>query len=203
MTLAQLARLVTDAETWRDPLAAAMMAHWINTQQREAFFVATCLHESDGFRALSENMNYTARGILRMWGSRFSTEQAREYAAQPERIANRAYANRNGNGDEDSGDGWLYRARGLIGITGKRNYMRAEAATGIELVGSPELLEDPLVATEVSAWFWSDAGCNEVADQDDFDGTQGIINRGSRAKTADNLKARNAWLTKVIAALSS
>lgn len=202
MTLAQLARLCAKPGLWFDPLTTAMAAHWINTPARETMFLATALYESNGFLSLVENLNYSARGLVRVWPNRFTPQEAADYAAQPERIASRAYANRNGNGDEASGDGWRYRGRGLIQLTFASNYARAEAATGYPLLAQPELLEQAEASSEVAAWFWSDAGANEVADADDFAGTQGIVNRGSRTKVADNMLARNEWLGKVQAALT-
>lgn len=202
MTLSQLSRLCSKPGLWHAPLTAAMEAHWITLPPRDAMFMATILYESNGFLSLVENLNYSARGLLRVWENRFTPQQAADYAGQPERIANRAYANRGGNGDEASGDGWRYRGRGLIQLTSKRNYMRAEAATGLELVASPELLEEPQASSEVAAWFWSDAGCNDVADAGDFPGTQGLVNRGSPNKVADNMSARTQWLDKVTAALT-
>jgi len=200
ITSQQLAHLCDQPDLWADPINAAMLAHWINTPARESMFLATCLHESDGFKRLTENLNYSASGLLRVWPDRFTHNERQLYAGKPQEIANRAYAHRNGNGSEDSGDGWRYRGRGLIQLTGKNNYVRAQAATGFELVANPELLEEPLASSEVAAWFWADAGCNAVADEGDFPGTQGIINRGSRAKLADRMDLRLDWLRKVQAA---
>lgn len=192
----QLARLTQDA-TWFTPLSSAMQAHWIDTRNREQFFLATCLYESDGFLILVENLNYSADGLLRVFRDRFSHNERQIYASHPEHIANHAYANRLGNRDEASGDGWRYRGRGLIQITGRHNYLRAAAATGLPLAEQPELLEEPLEAAEVSAWWWTDAGCNKVSDDGDFAGVQGLVNRGSRMKVANNMDERIAWLRKV------
>lgn len=202
ITREQLAALCSQSDRWLAPLNTAMGAHWINTPSRVAMFLATCLYESGGFMRLAENLNYSADGLLRMWPALFDADAAAAYAHQPELIANRAYANRNGNGDEASGDGWRYRGRGLIQLTGKRNFMRAEAASGLDLLDRPELLEQPMPAADTAAWFWADAGLNALADAGDFDGTQGAINRGNRSKVADNLDARRAWLRKVQSALA-
>ncbi len=187
---------------WLDPLAAAMVAHEITPGNRETMFLATVLFESNGFLSLIENLNYSERGLLRVWPNRFTLEQAQFYAARPEAIANRVYANRNGNGDEASGDGWRYRGRGLIQLTFASNYERAAAATGYGLLSAPELLEQPAPSATVAAWFWQDADCNEAADDGDFEGTQGIINRGSRNKVAEGMPGRNEWLDKVRSALT-
>ncbi len=202
ITLLQLSSLCAKPVLWIDPLNAAMNIHAITPGSRETMFLATCLYESNGFLQLVENLNYSARGLLRVWPNRFTPQQAADYAGQPERIANRVYASRNGNGDEASGDGWLYRGRCLIQLTFRGNYWAAETATGLLLLDQPELLEQPgEAAAEVSAWKWADSGCNEVADEGDFAGTQGIINRGSRNKAADNLTGREQWLSKVQNAL--
>lgn len=202
MTIDQLSRLCSKPSLWFDPLTAAMASHYITPGQRETMFLATCLYESGGFLTLVENLNYSSRGLLRVWPNRFTIATANDYAAQPERIANRVYANRNGNSDEASGDGWRYRGRGLIQLTFASNYARAEAATGYPLLAQPELLEQPQASSEAAAWFWADCGANEVADEGDFAGTQGLINRGSRNKAADNLNGREQWLQKVQSALA-
>jgi putative chitinase len=140
---------------------------------RAAHFFAQTAHESGGFKRFSENLNYSAKGLRGTFGKYFKTDmQAQMYARQPQRIANRVYANRMGNGDEASGEGWLYRGRGALQLTGKDNYEEFG-----EYIGRvEEILENPdLVATELcfesALWFfdknklWSicDRGINERA----------------------------------------
>ena len=139
---------------------------------RAAHFFAQTAHESGGFKAFSENLNYGAKGLRGIFGKYFPTEaMARAYERKPQKIANRAYANRMGNGDEASGEGWLFRGRGALQLTGKFNY--SEFA---KYVNRPEVMDNPdLVATELAfesaLWFfdknklWSicDKGINEAA----------------------------------------
>lgn len=197
-----LAILTPKANDWLDPLNAAMLARDITSPARMAPFLATLLYESNGFVHLVEDLRYSAKGLIRVWGTRFTPQEAADYAMQPERIANRAYANRNGNGDEASGDGWRFRGRGPPQLTGRANYAAAERACGLPLVAQPELLEEPDAGAAVSAWFWATNGCNGYADDGDFESTQGIVNRGDPDKVADNMPARLEWLRKVQAAIA-
>lgn len=198
-----LALLTPKADEWADPLNLAMTSRAITTPARVAMFLATILYESNGLLHLVENLNYSAKAILRVWGSRFTPQEAADFAMRPERIANRAYSNRNGNGDEDSGDGWRYIGRGPPQLTGRANYAAAERACGFPLLAQPELLEGPPAGACVSAWFWAINGCNDYADDGDFDSTQGIVNRGDADKLADNMTGRRDWLRKVQAAIAS
>jgi putative chitinase len=140
---------------------------------RAAHFFAQTAHESGGFKAFSENLNYSAKGLRSIFGKYFPTDAlARAYERKPEKIANRVYANRMGNGDEASGDGWKYRGRGPLQLTGKNNYR----AFGKYIGREQEILDNPdLVATELgfesALWFfdanklWSicDQGINDAA----------------------------------------
>ena len=110
------------AEALIDPLNNVFAQYDISTPQRQAMFLAQCGHESDGFKFMEENLNYRAESLMRTWPSHFNASNAQEYAHNPEKIASRAYANRMGNGDEESQDGWLYRGRGYLQLTGKKNY---------------------------------------------------------------------------------
>ena len=140
----------------------------VNTPQREAAFIAQWAHETQGFSRLVENLNYSAQGLLQNFSTHFTPEEAQDYARQPERIANRAYADRMGNGDEDSGDGWRYRGRGYPQLTGKDNYTQASADTGYDFVNQPELVEQPGYAAYAGAWFWAKHGLNRLADIGDM-----------------------------------
>lgn len=195
ITAAQLRPLCKQPEQWVQPLNEAMELYEINTPTRVAPFLAQCAHESGMFERLVENLNYSADGLLRTWPNRFlDRSEALAYARKPERIANHVYALRNGNGNETSGDGWRYRGRGLLQITFRNNYSACEKDTGLPLLDNPGLLEKPSGATQSAGWFWWDNGCNEVADEGDFDGVSGIINRGSRHKEALHLEKRREWL---------
>ena len=147
-------------------------AHFKLNKNRAAHFFAQTAHESGNFKAFSENLNYGAKGLRGIFGKYFQTDAiAKAYERQPQRIANRAYANRMGNGDEASGEGWLFRGRGALQLTGKFNY--SEFA---KYVNRPDVMTNPdLVAGELcfesALWFfdknklWSicDKGINEAA----------------------------------------
>ena len=127
----------------------------INTPIRLAHFLAQCGHESAGFKVAQENLNYSAKGLLGIFKKYFPTEDlAKQYERKPEKIANRVYANRMGNGDEASGDGFKYRGRGFIQLTGKDNYTAFGKSIGVDIASNPELVATkyPLLS---AAWFFS------------------------------------------------
>lgn len=125
-------------------------------------FLGQTAHESCGFTRLVENLNYSAEGLMGTWPSRFPSARAKAYARQPELIANFVYASRNGNGAPSSGDGWRFRGRGLIQITGRDNYEAAAAALHLPLAYLLDYAETPRGAVEVSAWWWQAHGCHEI-----------------------------------------
>ena len=150
---------------WTTALNAAMTRFEINSGARAAAFLAQVAHESLEFRRLSENLSYTAKRLMEVWPIRFPTlERAQPYERQPERLANFVYAKRLGNGDEGSADGWRFRGRGLLQITGRGNYRASGKALGLALEESPQLLETPEVAALAAAQFWQSRGLNELAD---------------------------------------
>jgi putative chitinase len=157
-----------------------MAKYEINTPQRIAHFIAQIAHESGSFRYSSENLNYSAGALRTVFGKYFkSDELANEYARKPEKIANRVYANRMGNGDEASGDGWKYRGRGLIQLTGKENYTRCGEGIGRDLVSNPDqLATDAHAAVAASGWYWNSRGLNAYADKDDVETITRKINGG-------------------------
>ncbi|CAM7521355.1 Glycoside hydrolase family 19 catalytic domain-containing protein [Citrobacter freundii] len=168
------------AQRWFDPVSKATAEFQINTPARLAAFIAQTGHESTGFSRLSENLYYSdAERVARIFRSGFDInkngviepveiEFARAYTRNPEKLANRAYAGRGGNGDEASGDGWRYRGRGLIQITLRNNYLQCGKALGLDLIASPDLLLEYLNAARSAAWYWKANGCNELADKGDF-----------------------------------
>ena len=168
----------TQARVFADPLKAAMALHDISTPQRRAAFLAHCILESANFTRLEENLFYTTPERIRaVWPSRFPTVQdAAPFARNPKALANRAYANRNGNGDEVSGDGWRYRGRGLFQLTGRTNYLRAAQATGRPYVTHPDLVAEPSDACLTAAWFWTSNGGNDRIDRGDFNSTTRMVN---------------------------
>jgi putative chitinase len=140
----------------------------ISSPVRMAAFLAQVAHESSELRTLAENLNYSAAGLRATWPKRFTSDaQAQFYARQPERIANFVYASRLGNGDEVSGDGWRFRGRGLIQLTGRSQYRSAGAALKLPLEAQPELLEQPEPAGRSAGLFWLSHGLNDLADLSD------------------------------------
>ena len=149
-------------------LNTAMARFGIDSPARAAAFLAQVAHESNELRHLVESLNYAAERLVQVWPRRFPTlDFARQYDRQPEKIANYVYANRLGNADEASGDGWRFRGRGLMQTTGRTNYRAAGAALGLPLEAQPEQLETPPVAALAAAQFWSSHGLNEIADTSD------------------------------------
>lgn len=155
-------------------LNAAMQAYDINTPARVAAFIAQVGFESARFGHLVEVLNHSAERLAALWPNRFSTSDGKPNAlalqlgGHPEAIANTVYANRLGNGAPESGDGWRYRGRGLIQLTGRSNYQQAGAALKVDLEAQPELLEQPHYACLTAAWYWSVHGLNALADEADF-----------------------------------
>lgn len=156
------ARLVVLTESLNDTLVKFN----INTKERVCHFMAQVLHESGNFVAVKENLNYSSAALLAVFKKYFNATTAKQYERQPERIANVVYANRMGNGDTASGDGWKYRGRSFIQITGKNNYKALSVALGVDFVNHPELLELPKYAMLAAGWFWSTCNLNKVADLD-------------------------------------
>ncbi len=166
------------AEKWFPHLISAMAKYNIGTPARKAAFIAQISHESGRFSDIEENFNYSADGLLKTFPTHFTPDVAAKYARNPQTIANRVYASRMGNGDEASGDGWKFRGRGLIQITGKDNYHTCGAALGLDLIGNPDLLFNVSNAAASAGWFWFTHGCNELADHDNFAGITRKINGG-------------------------
>ena len=167
----------------------------IDTPLRTVHFLSQVFHESGYLWSCEENMNYSAQGLMRTWPSRFNASKAAQYARKPEKIANYVYANRMGNGSEASGDGWRYRGRGYIGLTGKSNY-RAYTDSGFcvgDVVKNPDLVAKSPGNIKTAMWFWWKNGCNRFADSDDCTGLTRRINGGtigidSRRKLLESLK---------------
>lgn len=160
-----------DPTYWASILPAIGAAYGIDTPTRFGMWLAQCGHESNQFNAATgrENMSYSAAGLVKTFPHSFpSIERAAPYARMPQQIACVVYANRLGNGDVASNDGWNYRGGGMIQLTGKANYAAATAALGIDLVNWPRQIEKADVSAKVGAWFWASHGCNELADIGDF-----------------------------------
>ena len=152
------------AEQWVDAINTTFETFGIDTPEQQASFLGQCGHESNGFTALVENLNYKAESLCKVWPKRFpSLEAAQPYHRNPEAIANKVYADRMGNGDEDSGEGFAYRGRGLIQLTGKLNYQACGDALGVDLVSDPDLVSTPMYAALSAGWFWSTHHLNNIA----------------------------------------
>lgn len=150
----------------------------INTPIRKAHFFSQIEHESE-LKPISENLNYSSEGLTKTFKKYFPTiALCNFYARNPEKIANRVYANRMGNGNESSGDGWKYRGRGFIQITGKENYAKLSKDTGIDFVNNPDLLLQEDNAMLSALWFWKDKKLNSYADTGDIIGLTRAINGG-------------------------
>ncbi len=152
----------------------------ITTPLRTAHFLAQCWHESGALKAIEENMNYSASRLLQVFPGYFNSGNVYLYARKPEKIANRVYANRMGNGSEGSGDGWRYRGRGVIGITGYSNY-KDYAVSGFcvgDLMSHPEWLSKSPGAYKSAMWFWWKYKLNTYADRDDVRGVTKRVNGG-------------------------
>ncbi len=174
-----------DPEQWVRPLEQAMDEFEINTKMRVAAFLGQIGHESSELNKVVENMIYRARRIHEVWKNRFPTiESAQPYARNPEKLANKVYANRLGNGDEGSGDGFLFRGRGLIQITGRENYDRIGELIGFpNLVQMPNHLQENKYAALSAAAFWADKGLNKKADaltDENFDNGMRFITKKVR-----------------------
>jgi len=169
----------SDLQEICEPLNAAMDEFGISSAREQAMFLAQCGHESGGFSVVQENLNYKAEGLGRIFPKYFRDVDPNDYAHNPEKIANRVYANRMGNDDEDSGDGYRYRGRGLIQLTGKDNYNACGATLKIDLHSDPDYLETAEGAARSAAWFWSHNGLNRFADADDIVGCTKRVNGGT------------------------
>ncbi|MBS0602893.1 MAG: glycoside hydrolase family 19 protein [Proteobacteria bacterium] len=201
LTAEQLQQIVPrcpDPQVWSQALNATMALHGIEGADRIAAFIAQLAHESGGFRRLSENLTYTsAARICAVWPKRFADEDsARPFVRNPEALANRVYANRLGNGTAGSGDGWRYRGRGLLQITGRANYDEAGRALGLALLQEPDRLLEPVNAARSAAWFWQTRGLNALADDrsdDDDDGDFVSITKIINGGTTGLSERRRYW----------
>ena len=204
---------VRDPAKWLDAVVETCVEFEINTPQRIAAFLAQTAHESGGYTMLTENLNYKAATLAACWPNRFAvlgadkkpvkengklvpTAVANSIAGKPELIANLVYSSRMGNGPAESGEGWKYRGRGLKQLTGKDNYARCGNALGLDLVGNPDLLLEPLAAARSAGWFWKANALSTFADAGDIKGMTKKINGGFIG-----LEQRQKLYDKVLAAI--
>jgi putative chitinase len=204
---------IKDCEKWLQPIIETCVEFEINTPQRVAAFLAQTSHESGGYTMLSENLNYRASTLAACWPSRFAemdgkkpkkdkkgalipTKVALSIEKKPELIANMVYSSRMGNGAPQTGEGWKYRGRGAKQLTGKDNYKRCGDDLGIDLVGNPDLLLEPMYAARSAGWFWKVNNLASYADKEDIKGMTKKINGGYIG-----LEARQALYNKIMQAI--
>jgi putative chitinase len=174
-----------------DALNQTFEKYEINTQLRICHFLAQVIHESGSFKAVSENLNYSADGLMKIFPKYFTSQTVNNYARKPEMIANHVYCNRMGNGDEKSGEGFKFRGRGFMQITGKSNYLRLKESLQIDIINKPELLEQLPYCMLSAGWYWSSRLLNSYADKDNILAITKAINGGTIG-----LNDRKLWLTK-------
>lgn len=193
-------------------LCNAMEKFDINTPRRIAAFLANVAEESGGLKASRENLNYSAQGLANTWPTRYSLDSkakvktpnqlATKLNRNPEAIANNVYANRLGNGDESSGDGWKYRGVGWIQTTGKENIQKALVGLGLDKDADPAVLGTPEFAALSAAFFWKSHGCNELADGDQFSATVKTVNGQAPCETNGG-ERRKAHYRACVAAINA
>ena len=163
----QLKQLHIDPK-WVDPLNETFQRFEILTPRQQAAFIGQCGHECGNFRMLEENLNYRAETLMKIWPKRFPTlEFAKQFERNPKKIANTVYANRMGNRDEASGDGFRFRGRGCIQLTGSANYYHASKALGVDFIMEPDLVATPQYAALTAGFFWNTQKLNPIAERGD------------------------------------
>lgn len=189
------------AVQWLPHISQAAHRYQIDaTPRRLAAWLATIAHESARLTRVVENLNYSAQGLAQTWPSRYAdmtgqpNATAQRIARRQEDIANLTYSGRMGNGSAGSGDGWRYRGRGLIQITGRANYAQSGAELGLDLINKPEQLEQPYLAALSAAEWWHRHGCNDLADTGDMSAVTRKVN-GGLTGLDDRLKLYAAALT--------
>ena len=184
-TVEQVRELIPRAlggpDDWYESMYEALPQYGITSVPRVAAFIAQCAHESGGFSTLEENLNYKAATLTRIWPQRYPAGIAEQYAGKAEAIANKSYGGRMGNGPEASGDGWKYRGRGLLQLTGKDNYSNCSKFMFQDdtLIENPDILLDAYYAIHSAGWFWHKNNLNQYADSGDFVTMTKKINGGT------------------------
>jgi len=167
----------------------------ITNALRLAHFLAQCAHESAGFKAVSENLNYSADGLKKIFPKYFPGDSANSYARNPEKIANKVYSSRMGNGDEASGDGWKFRGRGYIQLTGKSNYSKFDSFVDDDILSNPDLIATKYPLASAAFFFNSNnlwSLCDKGADEQCVVGVTKRVNGGTIG-LADRVKHFNEF----------
>jgi putative chitinase len=197
--LREFAPRAKDAETQAAALEAARQASTVNTPRRVAHFLGQVFVESAGFTVMEENLNYkNPERLDAVFSAVKGTADAQALIAQgPEAIANRVYANRLGNGDEASGDGWRYRGSGYMQLTGRTNYQKIGNKVGLDLASNPDQVRDPAGAAGVAFAYWDATGCSALADDGNLEGITQNVNGPAMLGLADRraatLRAMEIW----------
>lgn len=182
-TLISIAPIAESSKLDLDALASAIdyvfqKGAAFQTLDHQAVFLSQCAVESAWFHTFTENLDYGAQSLLNVFPSHFNSSNVDQYARNPQAIANRVYANRMGNGDEASGDGWNFRGRGLIQLTGKATYEACALALGSEIINNPDYLTTIHGAVDSAVWYWNSHKLSEVQDKDGFVEVTKVINGG-------------------------
>jgi putative chitinase len=202
-TKEHLGEIISDnPDNWYDALCELLPKYGITTERRVAHFLSQCAHESRGFTALEENLNYSAKALRSVFGRYFGDApkaNADEYARNPEKIANRVYFDKYRKykmGNVNEGDGWLFRGRGLKQLTGRENYTNFGKSVGMTAEEAAEYVATPAGAIESACWFWGAKNLNKIADTDDVKRMTKVINGGSIG--LDDRKKRYTNALKVL-----
>ena len=171
----------SETDEWFEAMEEILPFYDINTVERVAGFIAQCAHESNNFRVLQENLNYSSKALDAIFGKYFvrAGRNAKEYHRQPEKIANVIYASRMDNGDTASGDGWRFRGRGVIQLTGRHNYTKFGNSLSISAEQAIKYVKTKKGALESACWFWDTNKINRYADKQDITGMTKRINGGT------------------------
>jgi putative chitinase len=184
---------ITEDRGWVLPIVEACVEFDIDTHERQAMFLANCAHESAGFTQLVESLKYSPTRLMAVFSRYFTAREAEAFAYDEVRIAERVYGGRMGNGPEGMGDGWMYRGRGLLQITGLDMYRRCGRTLGVDFEHMPSLLEGRTFAARSAGWVWTvEKKCNIAADMSDFARCVVLINGGT-----NGMDDRLAWLDRL------
>jgi len=191
------------AQRWVDPLNAAMKRFGITPPVRMAYFLGQLGHESLSLSRVEESLSYSRARLLDVFGAYVDADEAAAFVHQPVKLGNRVYANRNGNGNQASGDGYLFRGRGPMQHTGRGNYRHVGQLIGQPLEEQPALLLEPEIGAMAAAAYWHDAGLNSLADTRDVLAVSRTVNLGNARsrKTPNGLADRTARTTRALAVL--
>jgi putative chitinase len=179
MVTSEKLKLLHIGEQWVDALNETFQRFGIITPAQQASFIGQCGHECGNFKVLEENLNYRAETLMKLWPKRFDAAKAQACQRNPRLIANIVYSSRMGNRDEASGDGYRFRGRGCIQLTGHANYYHAGIACGEDFVMNPDLVATPRYAAMTAGWFWNTHKLNQYADARDYVTMTKKINGGT------------------------